>query len=282
MSVVAGRSFLLTGCASGIGQRMAQVLAREGGKVLLTDANAEGLAKTVADLGGESDALQSMTVDVRDAAQCDAAVEKAVAQWGRLDVAMHIAGISGGMYFHEASVETIDRLIDINTKGVLYGSRAAAKQMVAQGGGHIINIASLAGLVPVPGMSLYSASKFAVRGFSLAIASELEHHNVHVTVVCPDAVATPMLDTEAREPESALSFSGFRILTLDDIERVIMHKVLPTKPAEVLIPGTMAPLVRMVTALPVVSKWLFPLFIKMGRKNQARYRRGLDHPSATK
>lgn len=269
------RVFLITGCASGIGKHMAGVVARAGGRALMTDFDADGLARTFDALGDTQGRIRIRVLDVRSAEAWEGAVHDAVESFGRLDVLLNIAGISHSAYIHEAAVERIALHLDVNLKGVMLGTRFAAEVMVQQGAGHIVNIASLAGLCPVPGMSLYSASKFGVRGFGLAIADELKPKGVFVSTLCPDAVATPMLDHEALEPEAVLSFSGNRILTVQDIERAILVDALERKKVEVIVPRSMAPLARLVCALPSLTMPLLPLFRARGLKNQARYRDSL-------
>jgi len=264
--------FMLTGCASGMGKHMAGVLVRAGARVLLTDVDEAGLAQTVAALGGAGDRLRTRTLDVRHADAWEAAVAEVIAHFGRLDVLLNIAGVSHSAHIHETSIAKIDLHLDINLKGVMLGTHFAAREMVRQRAGHIVNIASIAGLCPVPGMSLYSASKFGVRGFSLSVAEELKPHNVYVTAICPDAVATPMLDHEALEPEAALSFSGSRILTVEDIERAVLHDALRKRKTEVIVPFAMAPLARLVCAWPALTLPLLPYFRARGQKNQQRYR----------
>src|SRR6185295_6401487 len=111
-----------------------------------------------------------------------------------------------------------------------------ARRMIPAHRGHIVNIGSLASLSPVPGLSLYVASKFAVRGFTLSAAMELREHGVSVTLIMPDAVETPMLDKQVAYKEAAMTFSGQRPLTVHDIERLIVDTVLPYKPLEAAIP----------------------------------------------
>lgn len=264
-----GKACLLTGCASGIGRHLSGVLARAGARVMATDVDEAGLVSATAGLGGD---VQQRKLDVRCAEDWAAAVDVTVAAFGRLDLLFNVAGVSHSAYIHEAAPERISFHLDINLKGVMLGTHYGAKVMVKQRGGHIVNIASLAGLCPVPGMSLYSASKFGVRGFSLAVADELAVHGVRVSVICPDAVATPMLDHEALEPEAALSFSGNRILTVEDIEHAILRKALGRGKREVIVPGSMAPLSRLVTAFPGSLMPLLPIFRQRGVKNQQRYR----------
>src|SRR5205823_4569252 len=110
--------------------------------------------------------------------------------------------------------------------------------------GHIINIASMAALAPIPGISLYSASKYAVRGFSLAAAQELRAHGVYVTVVCPDAVQTPMLDAQLAHDEAAATFSGPRLLTVEEVGRAIIGQGLARRPLEIYLPPSRGWLAR--------------------------------------
>ncbi len=141
-------------------------------------------------------------------------------------------------------------------KGTVLGTRAAARRMVPAGKGHIVNFGSLASLAPVPGLCLYTASKFAVRGFSLAAATELARHGVAVTLVMPDAVQTPMLDLQLEYEEAAMTFSGDRPLTVEDIERVLVERVLPKRPMELTIPLSRGSLARFANAAPEMSRWL--------------------------
>ena len=136
--------------------------------------------------------------------------------------------------------------------------------------GHIVNIGSLASLAPVPGLSLYSASKFAVRGFTLAAATELERDGIAVSLVMPDAVQTPMLDLQVAYEEAALTFSGDRTLTVEDIERTILDDVLVHRPLEVTVPAGRGFLARVANSAPALSRRLAPALAKRGKAKQAR------------
>jgi 3-oxoacyl-[acyl-carrier protein] reductase len=129
-------------------------------------------------------------------------------------------------------------------------------------------MASLAAHCPVPGLALYAASKFAVRGFSLAAALELRPRGVFVSIVCPDAVQTPMLDLQLEYPEAALSFSGPRPLTVQEVTRVIVEKVLPNRPLEVLIPRSRGALARAVSVWPGLALRLAPSMLRRGAARQ--------------
>ncbi len=263
---------LITGCASGIGRALVACLTREGHQVLASDVDLEGLLRAAEEDRWPGDRVHTTTLDVRDAAAWERACALAAERFLRLDVLCNVAGYLRPGYCHEQSADEIERHIDINVKGTLHGTLAASRRMVAQGSGHIINISSLAGIAPIPGLSLYSASKFAVRGFSLAIAAELKPHKVHVTVICPDAVKTPMLDKQLAFDEAALTFSGKQLSTADVTAAVV--SALDKRPLELLLPPSRGRLAQLASLTPRVQPLLAPLLKWRGKKTQARLRRG--------
>ncbi|MFT5431769.1 MAG: NADP-dependent 3-hydroxy acid dehydrogenase YdfG, partial [Myxococcota bacterium] len=244
------RDFFLTGSASGIGRHLTTQLLAQGHRVTASDIDLEGLSSVAAKEGWDKDRLRIVGLDVRDGVGWERALTAASETYGGLDVVMNIAGYLKPGYTHEFDPADIDRHFDINCKGVIHGTHAAAKLMVRQGRGHIINIASMAALAPIPGLPLYSASKYAVRAFSLAAAEELRPLGVAVTVVCPDAVATPMLDLQKDYAEAALTFSGSRVLTVQDIADVILGRILTKRPVEVAIPASRALLAKAANNFP--------------------------------
>lgn len=266
-------NMVLTGCASGIGRHLAGVLASRGHRLILTDIDEEALRELADAQGWKAPRVQVRRLDVSSAEDWSKVITLAVSSWGRLDVLMNIAGYIQPGFVHELNDKEVDRHMDVNAKGVMYGSRAAAAQMVAQGHGHIINVASLAGIAPVPGISLYSASKHAVRGFSLAIAQELRPRGVYVTVVCPDAVKTPMLTKQLPFEAAAMTFSNPTPLSVHDVERLILDKVLPDRPMEATLPVGRGLLARLASFIPEATMWLGPIMRSRGLSQQTRRRK---------
>ena len=260
---------LITGCASGMGRGLVGAFSRAGHRVLATGLTLESLL-SARDADSWPSTVEVRKLDVRSPGDWELAVGEVTSRWGRLDVVCNVAGylLPGRVEVFEPSA--VDAHIDVNTKGVIFGTRAAARVMVGQGAGHIINIASLAGLAPVPGLSLYCASKFAVRGFSLSVASELKPHGVAVTVVCPDAVQTPMLDLQVDYEESALVFSGPAPLTVEDICKSVLGPVLRDRPLEVTLPLSRGLLARVGGLAPGMASALEPMLRRKGRALQAR------------
>lgn len=264
--------FLVTGAASGIGRRLVGDLAARGHRVLATDLHLEALDAAAAE-DGWPETVRRRALDVRDPEAWSAAVADGFETWDGLDVVMNVAGFLRPAWVTECTDEDVHIHFDVNIKGVVFGTREAARRMVEQGWGHIINIASLASMAPVPGLGLYVGTKYAVRGFSMAAAQELAPRNVAVTTVCPDAVRTPMLDLQVDYPEAAITFTAPRFLTPEDISKLILGKVLRRRPVLVSIPKSRAFLARLSDLFPAVASRLVGLLKGQGLKAQARMKK---------
>lgn len=267
------RSFIVSGAASGIGRHMARMLAGAGHRLLLIDIDGEGVQRLRAEPAfADETRITTRVLDVRDAAGWESVVAEAVERFGRLDAMLNIAGYLLPGYIHEIDVDVLDRHVDINAKGVMYATRAAARRMIEQGEGHIVNVASIAGISPVPGLAAYAASKHAVRGFTLSVAHELRPHGIDVSVVCPDAVETPMLELQVGYEEAALTFGAGRGLTLREVERALLE-VLERRPLEQVIAvprsgrGVGA---KLGGAFPAASRRVLGWVRAQGRKAQRR------------
>lgn len=268
------RVVILTGAASGIGRHLAGVLAGLGDRVLATDVNAEALRAAAAADRWPDAQVKTQGLDVRDRAQWKNALAAALAAFGRVDVLLNVAGYLRPGHCWDLDSGDVDRHFDINVKGLAHGTAVVGAHFVSAKAGHLVNIGSLASLAAAPGLALYSASKFAVRGFSIACAQELKAHGVAVSLVMPDAVKTPMLDLQVDYPQAALTFSGDQALTVEDISRVLIEHVLPDRPLEVTIPLGRGVLARFADAMPGVAMKLAPMLTKKGLKAQEKMKRG--------
>jgi len=197
--MLAGKSALVTGGASGIGRATALVMAREGARVLVADLPGPGAEATVSmirDAGGEA---RTVTADVTVAAEVEAMVAAAVSAWGRLDCAFNNAGIapaavgSGGQRVGDLSQRAWEGMLAVNLTGVWLCMKHELAQMERQGGGAIVNTASIAGLVGLPGSGAYVAAKHGVVGLTKAAAIDHAAAGVRVNAVCPGYVETPMI-----------------------------------------------------------------------------------------
>jgi 3-oxoacyl-[acyl-carrier protein] reductase len=264
---------VLTGCASGIGRETARRIAHAGAPLVATDVDLEGLRRAAAEGRWPESTTELLPLDVRDPAAWEALLDGVLQRHGRLDVVMNIAGVLKPGFVHETTAEEVDFHFDINVKGVIHGTRAAATRMVQAGGGHIVNIASLASLAPIPGMALYSASKFAVRAYSMAAAEELSGRGVAVTTLCPDAVATPMLELQKDYEAAALTFTAPRFLTPAEIADRLTGSILARRPRIVVLPRRRGWLARAADWMPWVTRLLTPRLTRQGLDRLQQIRR---------
>jgi NAD(P)-dependent dehydrogenase (short-subunit alcohol dehydrogenase family) len=182
----------VTGAGSGIGRALSLELARRGARVTVTDVNGEAAASVAREAGNGAVAV---TLDVRDEAAVRAAIEETATRGGRLDLLVNNAGIGVSGEAHEIPLSHWNRVLDINVRGVLHGVAAGYPIMVRQRHGHILNVASLAGLGPAPLFTPYAMSKHAVVGLSTSLRIEAAAYGVRVHALCPAAVETPILDS---------------------------------------------------------------------------------------
>lgn len=187
------RIAVITGGASGIGRAIATSLVLRGDTVVVADLDGVGAEKVAAGLS-ERGRAEATELDVTDAGAVAGLYRDLRARHGRLDLVFNNAGIAVGGATDELTLDHWNKTLDVNLRGVIHGVHAAYPIMVAQGHGHIVNTASLAGLVPAPMMLPYTTTKHAVVGLSLALRAEAAAHGVRVSAICPGFVDTPLLD----------------------------------------------------------------------------------------
>jgi short-subunit dehydrogenase len=181
---------LITGASSGIGRVAAMHLAAEGMRVALAARRLELLQQTAAEItagGGEAIALQT---DIRSTEEIRSMVKATLEQWGKIDVLVNNAGVIYDRPVVALKPDQLREEVAVNLTAVIECSQAVLPAMVRHGSGHIINVSSIAGLIGLPGTSLYSATKFGVIGFSEALMREVRRYHIRVTAFCPGYVTT--------------------------------------------------------------------------------------------
>lgn len=196
------KTVFITGGSSGIGLEIARLFVNKGAHVILMARGVEKLDEAIAGLKLAKQSSHQKTavfpMDVSRADDVNQVLEQAVSEFGTPDIVVNSAGILDTDYFENISVDSFDSVIKVNLYGVRHVITALLPAMKERGYGHIVNIASAAGLIGLFGYSSYSASKFAVIGMSECLRSELKQHNISISVVCPARVITDM-DEKERE-----------------------------------------------------------------------------------
>ena len=200
MGLVSGKVAIVSGSGAGIGRATALKFAEEGAKVVVSDVNADGGNETVALIIQHGGDAVFARADVARAADVMALVTKAVDSFGRLDCACNNAGIEGKVAPIAAQPEdNFDRIMAVNAKGTFLCMKYEITHMLENGGGAIVNLASVAGLIGFPGLGPYVASKHAINGMTKNAALEYSKQGIRVNSVCPGGIETRMLDSLAAQ-----------------------------------------------------------------------------------
>ncbi|MGA5544810.1 SDR family NAD(P)-dependent oxidoreductase [Mycobacterium sp. NPDC051198] len=190
---VSGKVAVITGGASGIGAALAARLAGQGAEVWIADRQKD-LAQDLADkLGASGGTAHAIEVDVRDFASFERAIATIAERSGHIDYLFNNAGIGVGGEIDSYTLDDWNEVFDVNLRGVVHGIQAAYPIMIRQHSGHIVNTASMAGLMTGAGQASYSATKHAVVAISRTLRVEAERHNVLVSALCPGVIRTPIL-----------------------------------------------------------------------------------------
>lgn len=258
---------LVTGAGGGIGRALVTALVRRGEYVLATDREAPS------DPSWPESLVECAPLDVTDPDAWTRAVERVCERWGAIERVYHVAGVLVPGPFVEAGLGQVALHLRVNLEGALLGTQVAARRMKERGRGHVVAVASLAALAPIPGLALYSASKAGLRAGLLAAADELRPFGVAVSVVCPDAVQTPMLDKQLDSEAAALTFSGdAEVLTPEQVAEVLAGEVLERRPLELWLPKRRGVLAKLSDLAPRVGFAIGGLLKRKGLAQQERLR----------
>jgi NAD(P)-dependent dehydrogenase (short-subunit alcohol dehydrogenase family) len=261
--VLAGRVVVITGASSGVGEAAALAFAREGAKVVLAARSASKLEA----LAGRLDGL-AVPTDVTRVADLAGLVDRAIAAYGRIDVLVNNAAANARGDFDSLDPEAIAAVIDTNLKGPMLLTRFALPQL-RKTRGVVVNVASIAGHVPLPHEAPYSASKWGLRGFTFAVREELREAGVALCAVSPGPIATPfVLDDLDNVPDLVFSQP---ILTAGQVAEAIVACAIDRK-RERAMPRSTLMLARLAGSFPWLQEMLRPVLERKGAKAKARLR----------
>jgi len=265
---------IITGAASGLGRALSEELANRGCEVVIADLQMDMANEVVAGINAAGGKATAAELDVKNFQAVQQLVQNTYERTGRLDYIFNNAGIAIGGFCHRFKIEDWHDMIDINLKGVVNGIHAAYPLMLKQGFGHIVNTGSITGLLPGP--PAYGATKHGIVGVSISLRCEAADHNVHVSVICPGAIRSPMLEKGGKY--------GKTYDVPDDVMEEYWKKYNPTAP-EVVVPGVLNKIAKNKAIIFCPSYWkifwwiyrFFPsIAFNIGRKRFADIRAKLD------
>ena len=224
---IKGKVVIITGASSGMGEAAAKHLSGLGATVVLGARRADRIEKLAKEIHANGGNALAVTVDVTQRVQVKQLVEKAVGQFGRVDVILNNAGIMPLSTMDSLHVDEWDKMIDVNIKGVLNGIAAVLPYMKEQKSGQIINTSSVAGHKVFNGSAVYSATKYAVRALTEGLRMEVKAYNIRTTIVCPGAVKTELLEhiTDADVRQANEDYVGSVGISPDSFARVVAFAI---------------------------------------------------------
>lgn len=273
---------VVTGAGGGLGREIAVRLARAGFAVHVTDLDGALAEATAAEItvAGPAIPARGHVLDVRDQHACRALAQSLAGTDGQpgggLALWVNNAGVLATGPFWEQSDAQRRLILEINALGTMHGTVAALEVMRPAGWGQVINIASLAGLVSVPGEAVYAGSKHEVLGFSTSALTDLRLagvRNVHISCICPDGTWTPMLFDKLDDPGASMSFSG-QLLRPEAIAEVVLKVVARPRPVTV-VPAWRGVQARTFDLVPGLTVRLAPLVVRLSRVQQRMIARRL-------
>jgi short-subunit dehydrogenase len=268
MSRFQGKTVVITGASSGIGEACARKFVKEGARVVLAARSKEPLDELASELGG--DIAEAVPTDISDIDACKHLLRRAEARFGSIDVLVNNAAHNSRGPYDETPMEDILQMLHVNLRAPMVLTRLALPTMRSQGSGSVVNVASLAGRIPLDDEASYSATKFALRIFSFAVAEELRDTNIQVSVVSPGPVDTGFItDPSVIETVPPIVFAQ-PMSTADEIAGLVLDSAADgvrerTKPA---FSGKLATLGYL---LPVMRRVLAPAMERKGVREKKKY-----------
>ena len=265
-SALRDKTAIVFGACGGIGGAIVRLLDEKGVKLALSDIAEKELKLMAQDLSQEP---LIKTCDITEADEIKALYEYVVSSYGKIDIMINTVGIIYPSLFESTTYGEISKQIDVNLLGIIKTIKELIPLMKKQGGGHIVIISSLAGIVPETYSSIYTATKFALRGLNLTLNLELKQHNIEVSTIFPDSVDTPMLAYEAEHGGSPLTFLDEPIRPEKVADAVL--KAILKKKVEVCVPKGMGRISKFIMCFPKLVQRIWPKMEKKGEEGKQKF-----------
>ncbi|MBD3194840.1 MAG: SDR family NAD(P)-dependent oxidoreductase [Candidatus Lokiarchaeota archaeon] len=261
-----GKVAVLMGACGGIGQEIAKLFDKEGIALALGDIDEGSLKKISKDLKQEPFTLRC---DVTNKEQVKTFYSKTLEKYQKIDFLVNTVGIIIPGLFENTTYEDIEKQINVNLMGAIICTKEIIPIMKEQNQGHVITISSLAGIVPETYSSIYTATKFALRGLDWTLALELKEYDIKVSTIFPDSVDTPMLEYEAKHGGSPLTFLHDPVPP-EEVAEGVLKAILKDK-IEVCVPKMDGILSKIIMCLPSQVKRIWPKYEKKGEKKKQAF-----------
>jgi len=255
----------------GIGKQIAKLFNKEGIQLALADKDINIIHNIIGEF--EQDPL-IMSCDITNLQQVRELYSKTLEKYDKIDFLVNTVGIILPGSFENTSYEEIEKQININLMGTIHCTKEIIPIMKKAGEGHIITISSLAGIVPETYSSIYTATKFALRGLDWTLYFELKDYNIKISTIFPDSVETPMLEYEAKHNGSPLTFLHDPVRP-EEVAEAVLKAIIKEK-VEVCIPHTEGILSKLVMCMPSQLKRLWPKYEEKGKIKREEYIKNLE------
>jgi hypothetical protein len=262
------KTVIITGASSGIGFACAKLFAAEGANVVLAARNTGKLDELEAELKQYDVKVLKIPTDISKLSDCKNLIKETINTLGSLDILVNNAGYTFQGNFKEVELKEYDQTIEVNLKAPIRLTKLALPHLLKSNSARIINVASILGIFPIPTETVYSATKFGLRGFSYALADELVDTDVNVSLICPGPVDTPFI-MEHIDKVHDLVFST-SVSTAEEIAGLILQSAKDGK-MERIKPGHTGFLAKIGMLFPFLKKLLLPIMIMDGKRRKAKY-----------
>ena len=265
---IKSKTVIITGASSGIGFSAAKLFAREGANLVLAARSTGKLDELEGELTQYEVKVLKVTTDISKLTDCKNLIKETISTFGGLDILVNNAGYTAQGEFKDIELKEYDQILEVNLKAPIRLTKLALPHLLKSASGRIINVVSILGIFPIPTETVYSATKFGLRGFSYALADELADTNVKVCSICPGPVDTPFI-MEHIEKVHDLVFST-TVSTPDEIGELILKSAKDGR-MERIKPGHTGFLAKIGMLIPFLKKLLLPVMILDGKRRKARY-----------